>query len=186
MSDKATALAPGRLRTALGLFATGVTVVSARDPANGEPRGMTANAFMSVSLDPPLVLVSVRRNAHLRDVLVRAGAYGVGILGAGREREARRFAGLPVATHEPPPEFTDRAGVPVLSGVIAWIVADVVSTFPGGDHTLFVGEVRDLDVVAPGEPPLVFHRSVLGGFAPPSSAEPLPLGPWEGLVDAWG
>lgn len=186
MSRQAGLVSPSQLRSALGLFATGVTVIAVYDPETRLPRGMTANAFMSVSLDPPLVLVSVRRAAHLHDQVERAGAYGVSVLGADLEREGRRFAGIPLASHEPAPAFVDHAGVPVLLGSLAWVAARVVDTHEGGDHTIFVGEVLDAAAERPNEPPLVFHGATFGRFDRTPLAEPLPLGPWEGPIDAWG
>jgi flavin reductase len=84
---------------------------------------MTANAFMSGSLEPPLILVSIRAKARLHATLTRAGAYGVSILPVTLERDARRLAGLPVAEDEPAPEFTWLDGVPVLAGALSWFVA---------------------------------------------------------------
>ena len=173
------------LRHALGLFATGVTVVSAASPAG--PRGMTANAFMSGSLDPPLVLVSVRRDAHLHATIDAAGAYGVAILSRSLEREARRFAGLPVDALEPP-RFVERDGVPVVDGAIAWLTTSVADRVTVGDHTLFVGEVRALRIERPHEPPLAFFRSAFAGVLE-DGAEPAAIDPWGwtgALDDVWG
>ena len=94
---------PPGFRAAMAQFASGVTVITVCDPATGQPRGMTANAVMSVSLTPPLVVVSVRRQAHLHDALARAGAYSVTVLGEHQEPQARRFAGLPVGEIRAPP-----------------------------------------------------------------------------------
>jgi len=75
----------------MSLLASGVAVISAQDPESGKPRGMTANALMSVSLEPPLIVVSVRRRARLHAALQAAGGYGVTVLGEGQEVQARRF-----------------------------------------------------------------------------------------------
>jgi flavin reductase (DIM6/NTAB) family NADH-FMN oxidoreductase RutF len=80
---EATGSDPSAFRRVMGLLVTGVAVITARDPETGQPRGMTANALMSVSLTPPLVVVSVRRGARLHAVLRRAGAYGITLLGEG-------------------------------------------------------------------------------------------------------
>jgi flavin reductase (DIM6/NTAB) family NADH-FMN oxidoreductase RutF len=169
------------LRSALGLFATGVTVVAALDP-EGRPRGMTANAFMSVSLDPPLVLVSVRRGSRFHPTVSRAGTYGVSVLPESLEREARRFAGLGVGDHEPPPHFVGRRGAPVLEGATMWLAARVVEARPIGDHTLFVGEVLDFAAERPDDPPLAFFHSSFTGLVTGSSP-PLGVDPWG---DCWG
>src|SRR5207302_1376824 len=75
---------PQAFRATLALLASAVTVISAHDPDTALPRGMTANAVMSASLDPPLIVVSVRRGARLHDVLERAGEYAVTVLGEGQ------------------------------------------------------------------------------------------------------
>ena len=106
---------PGTFRHTMALLASGVTVITVRDPVTGQPRGMTANAVMSVSLRPPLIVVSVRRNAHLHGALRRAGAYGVTVLGAHQEVQARRFAGLPVAGSR-----TVMTVTPLASSAIVW------------------------------------------------------------------
>jgi flavin reductase (DIM6/NTAB) family NADH-FMN oxidoreductase RutF len=182
----ATAVTGELLREVAGLFATGVTVVTARDPHAAQPHGMTANAFMSVSLEPPLVVVSVSRAARLHHVVGIARSYGVTVLGADLEREARRFAGLPVPDRTSPPEFGERAGVPVLPGGLAWLVADVTATHRAGDHTLFVGLVRDAALENPEQEPLGFHRSLFGRFVAEEGAAPTPLDVWSSSGDFWG
>lgn len=174
------------LRRALGLFATGVTVVTAVDQASGEPRGMTANAFMSGSLRPALILVSVKLTARLQLVMGGVASFGVSILPESLEREARRFAGLPLEPHEPEPRFTWVGGVPVLDGSAAWFVADVVDRHLTGDHTLFVGEIREFAARDPEAPPLVFHRSKFAHLLPEPDRGPVPTDPWGGVFDLWG
>lgn len=176
---------PAACRRTLGLFATGVTVVTARDPADDQIRGMTANAFMSVSLDPPLVVVSIRRAAHIHDRVTAAGAYGVSLLGESMEREARRFAGLPVADHEPPPEFDLHNGIAVLRHAMTWLTAEVVDAHPAGDHTLFIGHLLELAPQLPEQAPLGFFGSTFAHIRPIGGQGSLPLEPWD-QVDAWG
>ena len=140
---------------------------------------------MSVSLVPPLIVVSVRRDAHLHEALRRAGAYGITVLGESQELEARRFAGLRVPAGCPDPDFTERAGVPVLGNGLAWIVARVTAAHPAGDHTLFVGAVAALAPERParsaaGIPPL----SVRAGGCP--APVPVPLQAWGAGLDMWG
>jgi flavin reductase (DIM6/NTAB) family NADH-FMN oxidoreductase RutF len=173
-------------RETLGLFATGVAVITICDAITGGPRGMTANAFMSVSLDPPLVLVAVRHDAHMHDGIRRAKAYGVSILSEGMEREARRFAGQPVAVHEPPPAFAIHDGVPVLAGASAWLVARVSGAHAAGDHTLYVGEITDLSSEHAQDSPLVFYRSGFARVSSLGSAGSLPMAPWDHGLGSWG
>lgn len=182
----ATIPSSGLLRETAGLFATGVTVVSALDPDTDETRGMTANAFMSVSLEPPLVVVSVARAARLHDVVRRAGGYGVALLSADLEREARRFAGMPVDDGEPDREIEQRHGIPVLCDGLAWMVCSVTAAHREGDHTLFVGRVLDLAVERPDAAPLAFHRSGFGRVELLRGAPPVPLDAWSASSDWWG
>jgi flavin reductase (DIM6/NTAB) family NADH-FMN oxidoreductase RutF len=172
------------LRRTLGLFCTGVTVISANDPESG-PRGMTANAFMSGSLSPPLIVVSVHVTARLHPSLAAAGAYGVSILPETLEREARRFAGLPIAAHEPPPQFAWRQGVPLLAGALGWFAARVVGRHEIGDHTMFVGHVLDFGMDEPGAAPLGYYSSSYARVLP--YARDVEIDPWGGaLLDLWG
>lgn len=170
----------------MSLLASGVAVLSVADPQTGRPRGMTANAVMSVSLAPPLIVASVRQQARLHAAVHAAGAYGVTVLGAAQEAQARRFAGLPVAVGETAPTFTERGGVPVLDGGLAWMVASVTAEHAAGDHTLFVGTITALGTDQPGDPPLAFHRSVFTRLAPVSPGRVVPLLAWQGGLDRWG
>ncbi len=144
-----------QLRNVMGRFATGVTVVttSHRDTIHG----MTANAFLSVSLRPPLVLVSLGR-CRMSEMLPRSGRYGVSVLAADQEHFAAHFAGqrpAPVA-----PEFEWSADVPLLAGALAHIACSVVDVHPAGDHVLWIGEVHHLDH-RDGEP-LLFYTGRFG------------------------
>jgi flavin reductase (DIM6/NTAB) family NADH-FMN oxidoreductase RutF len=182
-----TPVAPAAYREVLGRFATGVTVVTVKSPATGDVRGMTANAFMSVSLDPPLVLVSVRRDARMHTLLNEAGRYGVSLLGERLEREARRFAGMPVAAYEPAPAFQERSGTPILREALGWLVATVVDEHEAGDHTLFIGEIVDLEAGHPSQRPLGFYRSSFAEVSVLEGRGPVPIEPWDHpLMGLWG
>jgi flavin reductase (DIM6/NTAB) family NADH-FMN oxidoreductase RutF len=173
------------LRRALGMFCTGVTVITAEDPATGAPRGMTANAFMSGSLEPPLLVIGVQTNAKFHAVVTAAQAYGVSVLGEAAEHHARRFAGLAVSGHEPDPVFEWHGRVPVLAGGVAWFVASVVGRHAIGDHTLFIGHADEFGVCDGEAPPLSYHRSGFARLVPASPA--LPIDPWgRGGLDLWG
>jgi flavin reductase (DIM6/NTAB) family NADH-FMN oxidoreductase RutF len=138
-------------RATMGRFASGVTVVSTY--ADSEIRGMTANAFVSVSLDPPLVLVSIGHQARMHALLAPGVAFGVSVLGEEQMALSDRFAGRPVAG--PAPVWEQLADTPLLAGALAQIAARVVATHPAGDHTLVVGQVAAL-VQRPGRP-LLFY-----------------------------
>jgi flavin reductase (DIM6/NTAB) family NADH-FMN oxidoreductase RutF len=172
---------PGEFRAAMALLATGVTVISTLDPATGGPTGMTANAVMSVSLAPPLIVVSVRRQARMHALLERVGAYGVTVLGDHQEAEARRFAGL-AADEGHTPRFASRHGVPVLRDGMAWVVARVAAALRAGDHTLFLGEVLAVGADRPNDPPLAFHRSRFARLVP---APAQPGAAWDAF-GVWG
>jgi flavin reductase (DIM6/NTAB) family NADH-FMN oxidoreductase RutF len=147
------------MRTVLGRFCTGVTVVSTAQ--EGEVHAMTANAFTSVSLDPPLVLVSIDRRAKMHALLPGTQRYGVSVLGAGQEELARHFAGRPMA--EPGDLFEHRDGVPLLVGAIAHVSCRLYAAHEAGDHTLYLGCVEYLHSV-PGDP-LVFTSGRFGRLA---------------------
>ena len=142
-------------RDTLGRFATGVTVVTMEE--DGEARGITVNAFMSLSLDPPLVGVSIDRAAGAHATLQSGSCFGVSVLSADQAATSDYFAGradLPV------PSFVRLGDVPVVAGAIAHIACRTFERVPTGDHTLFVGEVEAL-AVAEGHP-LVFFRGRYG------------------------
>jgi flavin reductase (DIM6/NTAB) family NADH-FMN oxidoreductase RutF len=130
-------------RSTMGRFATGVTVVTAsRD--DGHPHATTVNAFLSVSLDPPLVLVSLNNRSRMNTLLPLAGRYGINVLAASQEEHSRHFGGRPVEGLEV--NWLPRldADVPLLDGCVAHIVARVVDIHPAGDHTLYIGHVEYL------------------------------------------
>ena len=128
---------PREFRQCMGRFATGVTIVTSEK--DGEERGMTANAFLSVSLDPPLILVSVAHKATMYEFLMESKRYGVSILGEHQKDLSNHFAGR----HDPALEvpFVKHKGMPLIEGAVAHIVTEVVDAHAVGDHTLFIGEV---------------------------------------------
>jgi len=128
-------------RAALGRFATGVTVIATAH--DGEIYGMTANAFMSVSLDPPLVLVAVGHHAAMYKRLLASQRYGVSVLSETQAALSDHFARRRV--EHPTFEFIDKQGAPVLRDAAAHLVARIVDAHPAGDHTLFIGHVEFLE-----------------------------------------
>jgi flavin reductase (DIM6/NTAB) family NADH-FMN oxidoreductase RutF len=132
------------LRKVLGRFATGVTVVTA---GLQTPSGMTANAFTSVSLDPPRILVCIDRSAAVYKSVLADGCFGVSMLSARQEDVARYFAdhSRPRGTDEfaavewsPGPG----TGAPILHGALAWLDCALVTSHDGGDHEIFIGSVQ--------------------------------------------
>lgn len=155
-----TDIAPRDLRAACGSFATGVTVISTRTK-DGD-HGMTANAFMSVSLDPPLITISLDHQAKMRRKLQETGRYAVSVLADHMAPLALHFAGRPDPDLGEPFENLD--GLPVVPGAASVFLTEVVNEVEAGDHTLFIGRVTLLrrDDAAR---PLVFHNGQFGGFA---------------------
>ncbi len=160
---------PRRFRSALGRFCTGVTVVTTE--RDGEIHAMTANAFTSVSLHPPLVLVSIDHRTRMHALLPDTRRYGVSVLASDQERTAWHFAGRPMA--DPGDLFGWLADVPVVRGAIAHVACTLYGEHEAGDHTLYLGEVVDLAERA-GDP-LLFHGGAFGTL----SREPA-------LAESWG
>ena len=126
-------------RRTLGMFATGVTIITTQ--AGGDVHGMTANAFMSVSLRPPLVLISVDRRARMHVLLHEGKRYGISVLGEDQEALSDHFAGR-VAEDGPEARFHVVRDTPLVEGAVAHLVARVVRSYWGGDHSLFLGQVE--------------------------------------------
>jgi flavin reductase (DIM6/NTAB) family NADH-FMN oxidoreductase RutF len=131
---------PRRLRNCFGQFPTGVTVVTYE--ADGEPRGATVNSFTSVSIDPPLLLVSLARSARSCSALPDR-PFTVNVLAEDQLDLALHFAGRTRAGFEVP--WVDGAAVPRLRDVVAWFECRPWNHYDGGDHELFVGEVTQYD-----------------------------------------
>mgnify|MGYP002641433831 CR=1 FL=1 len=127
-------------RDIMGRFATGVTVVTTRYK-NGDVTGMTANAVMSLSLDPPLVVVSVDKTATMHEALVDGQCYAINILARDQGHLSNRFA------TPGPKDFSDldmtdgESGAPLLGGTLGYLDCKLINTFPAGDHDMFVGEI---------------------------------------------
>lgn len=158
MSDRSAASLPvvdaGRFRRAAGHFPTGVTVISCWAP-DGTAYGMTANSFVSVSPDPPTVLVSVKHGGRMHEYISARGEYGVSVLRAADERLCFHFAGRPVP--DLVPDFEEQAGVPVLATAVATFACRVETTIDIHDHALFVARVLSCRNAA--ESPLLFFNS---------------------------
>jgi flavin reductase (DIM6/NTAB) family NADH-FMN oxidoreductase RutF len=165
-----------RFRDALGTFATGVTIVSTRH--EDLVHGMTANGFMSVSLEPALVVVSIASGARMHDILLRAGRYGVSVLSREQEAVSRHFAGRPQGEVR----LVEAGGVPLVEGALTHVVASVVDAHPAGDHTLFIGEVLEFQH-RPGEP-LIFHSGTYRRLIA-SPLDPTRTEEWVGDLHSW-
>jgi flavin reductase (DIM6/NTAB) family NADH-FMN oxidoreductase RutF len=128
-------------RNALGRFASGITVLTAQ--YEGETHGMTANAFVSVSLDPPLILVSLDNRSNMHKILPVTRRFGISVLAEDQEALSNHFAGRKVPDLHV--RFITRLDQPLLRGAVAYFVADVFDIHPAGDHTLYIAHVRHFE-----------------------------------------
>jgi flavin reductase (DIM6/NTAB) family NADH-FMN oxidoreductase RutF len=151
---------PSTFRAVLGRFASGVTVVTVRDPA-GRDHGMTVSAFCSVSLEPPLVLACIDRSATLLGALGAGSAYAINVLSETQEALSRRFAS----------EMDDRfdgigysrgpRGSALLDDALAWLECRVEARVDAGDHVVIIGRVEHTQVTE-ASGPLLYYRSGYG------------------------
>ncbi|MBT2730191.1 flavin reductase [Bacillus sp. ISL-75] len=131
-----------KFRTAMGKFATGVTVITTE--IAGEVHGMTANAFMSVSLDPKLVVISIGEKAQMLDKIKNSKKFAVNFLSSEQQELSMIFAGQIKEKREV--SFDQLESLPVLSGAIAQVACEVVNVHVEGDHTLLIGKVIDIQL----------------------------------------
>ncbi len=150
-------------RDAVGRFATGVTIITVAD--GGRPYGMTANAFSSLSLDPPLVLFCVDKAASAYEPIQRSGAFAVNILAEHQQplsdffaRHGREEKGDPMGGF---PHRSGKTGSPILDSTLGWLDCRVTEQLDGGDHSMVIGEVIDLELSEPSGSPLLFFA---GGY----------------------
>jgi flavin reductase (DIM6/NTAB) family NADH-FMN oxidoreductase RutF len=146
---------PQQFRAALGLFATGVTIVTARTP-DGRLVGLTANSFNSVSLSPPLVLWSLGRHAGSLPIFSAGSHYAINILAAEQKELAERFATRDIDRFAGVAWREGAGGAPVLEGAAAVFECANRSRYEEGDHVIFVGAVEACSS-RPGAKPLIFH-----------------------------
>ncbi|WP_181347866.1 flavin reductase family protein [Thalassobacillus sp. CUG 92003] len=139
-------------RTAMGKFATGVTVIVSE--YNDDIRGMTANAFMSVSLDPKLILISVGTNAKMNETIQNSQQFTVNILSGSQKELSMIFAGQ--IKEEREVAFEQFEGMPVIENSLVSLACNVYDSHRAGDHILYIGEVLNLNV-QDGEP-LAFYE----------------------------
>jgi len=153
-------LSPDALREAMRAWPSGVAIVTAVH--KGETHGMTVSSFTSISVDPPLVVVSMQTNSHTHDLVWRSRAFAVTILGADQQELSERFAGRI-------PEGKDRlagvdtetltTGAPLIKGGLSWFDCRVTQTIPVGTNTLFLAEVVAAQNHRNGGPLVYYDRS---------------------------
>ena len=148
-----TQVAPETLRDAMERFPTGVTVVTAVGPSG--PAGATANAVVSLSLEPPMMLACLDLGSRTLVAVEHARIFGINILAGDQADVARRFS-----TKDPHPEkwdgiaWSERAGVPTIDGAASWLACELAEVHDGGDHSIVTGTVIELE--ARGGEPLLF------------------------------
>ena len=148
-------ISPDDFRQALAHFATGVTIVTTCD-GEQRPTGLTASAFCSVSLDPPLVLICVDHKSQSFPHLRESGRFTINILHQGHEPLSRRFASTRLDKFDGVAFTLGTLGVPLIDQALAYLECRTVSAHVEGDHTIFVGRV---DAVGVGEgEPLLYYR----------------------------
>ena len=147
---------PRTLRDALGCFATGVTVVTCLDPS-GNPVGLTANSFTALSLDPPLLLVCVARNASSAEALTRASHFAVNVLQTGQQPASITFSSRVEDRFGQTPWTAGEHGAPVLMDSLSVFECRRHAVHEGGDHHILVGEVVKASFEG-GLDPLLYFR----------------------------
>lgn len=136
----------------MGKFATGVTVITTGQGKS--VRGMTANAFMSLSLDPKLVVISIKNDARILQEMENNKSFAVSVLKDSQEYESKIFAGQ--IQPEAPIEFADLDGKPVIENAIVQVACDISANYIEGDHTLYIGKVTAIEMNE-GNPLLFFN-----------------------------
>ena len=134
---------PAAFRQVMGLFSTGVCIVS-RARADGSPSGITANSFVSVSLDPMLVCWSIQNGSSQFDAFANAQDFAISILNEDQQHLAQRYASRGDSLMQPQDFEWSEAGLPVIAGAIGSIECRHWSSYPAGDHTMIFGEVSAL------------------------------------------
>jgi flavin reductase (DIM6/NTAB) family NADH-FMN oxidoreductase RutF len=146
-------------RAALGRFVSGVTVITTLSE-DGQPAGLTVSAFASLSLEPCLVLACIDKRASLHESLYEGKHFAVNILAEDQEHVSRRFASKEQDRFNGTGYSEGANGAPLLDGALAYIECRVVHVYPGGDHTIIVGEVETVRIAE--HKPLAYYR---GGYS---------------------
>ena len=151
------AINPTEFRAALSRFPSGVTVVTTKD-ATGKFHGITVSAFCSVSLDPPLILVCIEKTTGSHTAFEQSRSFVVNFLRSSQSDLSERFAAQLSDKFEGLDFRHGIDGVPILEGCIANLECLLSNSYDGGDHTIFVGEVENVEI-GDGEPLIYFHSN---------------------------
>ena len=150
-----TMIGPAEFRRVLGHFASGVTIVTTCD-TDGRPTGLTASAFTSVSLDPPLILICVDHKSQTHAPLCERGRFAVNVLAADQEALSRKFATTRLDKFDGVAHRMTELGVPVIEGALVQLECVTVSRHEAGDHTILVGRVEQTNAIE--AQPLLYYR----------------------------
>jgi flavin reductase (DIM6/NTAB) family NADH-FMN oxidoreductase RutF len=150
-----------QFKLAMSHFASGVTVVTTE--LEGTRYGMTVASFASLSLHPPLVLVCIEKSVKSHEAIAAAGQFGINILSADQAELSNRFASRRDDKFDGVALRDGRLGVPLLEGAVCTLECRLHEALPGGDHTIFVGEVVEAHAVEAA--PLVYFRSGYRGLS---------------------
>ncbi|MDI3298868.1 MAG: flavin reductase family protein [Bacillota bacterium] len=163
-------ISPEIQRRAMGQFATGVAVLTVPSPLE-EPRGITVNSLTSLSLDPPLLLVAIDLRSPLNRALAESERFALSILRHEQEAISRHFASQPGGILRPGDLEPGPYGLPLVAGALATLVCRRTRSFPGGDHTIFVGELEEAALAPEEAEPLLYFR---GRYLALSASAPCP------------
>ena len=160
---------PREFRNTLGTFATGVTIITTKGE-NGENIGLTANAFSSLSLDPPLILVCIDKKSYSVPFFKKENPFVVNILSEEQEEDCWVFAKKGTDKFAQAAYDLSEDGVPILKENLSTIVCQVHEVLEGGDHIIVTGLVKD---IARNEEkkPLLFYKGQIGSISIPAAAE---------------
>ena len=143
-----------KLKEVAGSFPTGVTVVTIKKPS-GDIHGMTASSFLSLSLNPPMILFAVKKENEITSYLKKKKKMGISILSEDMVDESNHFANLKLMKE--PPVFYDKDEVKILKGSIAWYSVEVSKIYGEGDHIIVICEIKGLDIKSKKNP-LLYYR----------------------------
>lgn len=152
-------LDPEALRAVMRHWTTGITIVSVRDGAH--VHGMTVNSFISVSLEPPLVMVSIEQSVRTHQFIQNTRVFTISILREGQQAISNRFAGRETEQgnrFEGLATFTAVTGAPILADNFGYLDCAVIAAHPAGNHTLFIAEVVAAQATPTGKPLIYFDR----------------------------
>lgn len=150
-------------KEAMSLFPSGVTIITTLDES-GESVGMTASAFVSVSLTPPLILESIAKTAQMHAHLMKTDRYAVSILAEDQSLVSNHFAGWEQQGFQP--KLTSLGGLPTIQGSLAQMTCRIVNRVDAGDHTLFIGCVEELKISTEKQSPLIYAKRDYRSLAP--------------------